>query len=38
MQCIIFILNIQLKNYYYNRFIALLEFVRDYPGELVPER
>jgi len=24
--------------YYYNRFTALLEFVRDYLGELVPER
>jgi len=26
------------SNNYYNRFTALVEFVRDYPGELVPER
>jgi len=24
--------------YYYNRFTALLNFICDYPGELVPER
>jgi len=24
--------------YYYNRFMAFLDFVRDYPGEPVPER
>jgi len=27
-----------LLHYYYNCFTALLDFVRDYPGELVPER
>jgi len=26
------------KYYYYNRFTAVLDFVQDYPGELVPER
>jgi len=27
-----------LQHFTYNRFSALLEFVRDYPGEQVPER